>query len=98
VYEFEADYLIKLNDKSRQEDLVKAWERLVERNSENKEYLLGFEKAKNISPDNRKVFWEELEVKYPKSTSIKVIPLGFLEGIKFEFFVDTRRRISNRSG
>ena len=81
IYEFEADYLAKLNDKSKQEDTIKAWEKLVERNPENKEYLYGLEKARNLSPTNRKEFWEELGEKYPKATSIKVIPLEFLEGI-----------------
>jgi N-alpha-acetyltransferase 15/16, NatA auxiliary subunit len=80
VYEFEADYLAKLDDKSKQEDLVKAWERLVERNPENKEYLFGLEKARNVSPENRKAFWEELAEKYPKANLVKVIPLEFLEG------------------
>jgi len=80
IYEFEADYLTKLNDKSKQEDKIKAWERLVERNPENKEYLFGLEKANDISPANRKAFWEELGTKYPKATCIKVIPLDFLEG------------------
>jgi hypothetical protein len=80
VYEFEADYLSKLNDKSKHEDLVNAWEKLVERNPENKDYLIGLEKAKNLSPADRKTFWEGLAAKYPKATSIKVIPLEFLEG------------------
>jgi NMDA receptor-regulated protein 1 len=80
IYEFEADYLTKLNEKSKQEDKIKAWERLVERNPENKEYLFGLEKANDISPANRKAFWEELGTKYPKATCIKVIPLEFLEG------------------
>jgi len=80
VYEFEADYLSKLNDKSKHEDLVNAWEKLVERNPENTEYLMGLEKAKNVSPADRKAFWEELAAKYPKAISIKVIPLGLLEG------------------
>lgn len=78
VYEFEADYLSKLNDKSKHEDLVNACEKLVERNPENKEYLMELEKAKN--PSDRKAFWEELAAKYPKATSIKVIPLEFLQG------------------
>src|SRR5579859_341529 len=81
VYEFEADYLSKLKDKSKHEDLVNAWEKLVERNPENKEYLVGLEKAKNST--DRKAFWEELATKYPKATSIKVIPLEFLEGEHF---------------
>jgi NMDA receptor-regulated protein 1 len=80
VYEFEADYLSKLDDRSKQEDLVKAWERLVDRNPENKTYLYGLEKANNIPITDRKTFWRNLAVKYPKATSIKVIPLGFLEG------------------
>ena len=91
VYEFEADYLTKLNDKSKQEDLVQAWERLVERNPENKEYLFGLEKARNITTANRKAFWEELAAKYPKATAIKVIPLEFLEGIYSPFAINRRR-------
>jgi hypothetical protein len=81
IYEFEANYLTKLNDKSRKEDSINAWERLVERNSENKEYLFGLENAKDIREGDRKAFWSELAEKYPKSTIIKVIPLSFLEGI-----------------
>jgi len=81
IYEFEAEYLARWNDNSEKEDTIKAWEKLVERNPENKEYLYGLEKAKNISPSSRKEFWEELEENYPKATCIKVIPLGFLEGI-----------------
>ena len=80
VYEFEANYLMKLNDKSRKEDLIKAWERLVERNSENKDYLFGLERANEISDKDRKSFWEGLAEKFPKSNSIKVLPLTFLEG------------------
>lgn len=99
VYEFEADYLMKLNDKSKQEDLVKAWERLVERNPENKEYLFGLEKARNISSDNRKAFWEELGEKYPKANLIKVIPFEFLEGTSvFSSIANNRRRLPNCSG
>jgi hypothetical protein len=83
VYEFEADYLSRLSDKSKYEDLVSAWEKLVERNPENKEYLTGLEKAKNLAPADRKAFWEELATKYPRATSIKVIPLEFLEGTPY---------------
>ena len=82
IYEFEAEYLSKLQDFSKQEEVVKAWERLVERNPESKDYLYGLERAMNISPDNRKSFWEDLSGKYPRATSIKLIPLEFLEGIK----------------
>jgi len=87
IYEFEADYLTRLNDKSKQEDLVKAWEKLVERNPDNNEYLFGLENAMDISPADRKGFWEELAQKYPKSTSIKVVPLTFLEGISRPFHI-----------
>jgi N-alpha-acetyltransferase 15/16, NatA auxiliary subunit len=80
VYEFEADYLSKLNDKSKEEDLVTAWERLVQRNPDSKEYLLGLEKARKITDGDRKAFWQELESKFPKASTIKVIPLEFLEG------------------
>ena len=79
VYEFEAAYLSKLNDKSKREDLINAWEKLVDRNPENKDYLMGLENAK--APSDRKVFWEELAKKYPKAISIKTIPLEFLEGM-----------------
>ena len=85
IYEFEADYLTKLNDNLKQEDLIKAWEKLVERNPDNNDYLFGLEKAKDISIADRKTFWEELAQKYPKATSIKVIPLGFLEGTLTRF-------------
>jgi hypothetical protein len=72
---------MKLNDKSKWESLIKSWERLVERNPDNKEYLFGLEKAKEITDyDGRKTFWQTLASKYPKSTSIKVIPLDFLHG------------------
>jgi hypothetical protein len=81
VYEFEADYLMRLNDKSKHEDLIKAWEKLVDRNPENKDYIFGLEKARNISVESRKAFWHELGTQYPKATSIKLIPLEFLEGI-----------------
>jgi hypothetical protein len=80
IYEFEADYLMKLNDKSKHDDVIMAWERLVERNPEDKRYLLGLEKARNVQPENRKAFWDGLAKKYPKSNSIKVIPLQFLQG------------------
>ena len=80
VYELEADHLAKLNDKSKHEDLVKSWDRLVQRNPDNKDYLFGLERAMNISAEGRKAFWEELARKYPKGTTIKVVPLGFLEG------------------
>jgi len=80
IYEFEADYLTKLNDKSKHDNLVEAWERLVERNPENKGYLFGLEKARIVQPHERKAFWEELAMKYPKSNSIKLIPLEFLQG------------------
>jgi hypothetical protein len=81
IYEFEADYLSKMNDESKRDESITAWERLVERNPENREYLLGLEKAQNLSPADRKTFWEELAIKYPKATSIKLIPLDFLEGM-----------------
>jgi len=76
---------MKLNDKSKQEDLIKAWEKLVDRNPENREYLFGLEKAKNISLAERKSFWEELAQKYPKTTSVKVIPLDVLQGGPHEY-------------
>jgi hypothetical protein len=87
VYEFEADYLSKLNDKSKQEDLVQSWERLVDRNPDCKEYLLGLEKARNIPDRDRKTFWEELAMKYPKASTIKVIPLEFLEGTHIVYWL-----------
>jgi hypothetical protein len=80
IYELEADYLARLNDELKKEDLINAWEKLVERNPDNKDYLFGLEKAKDISPADRKTFWEELAQRYPKASSIKVIPLEFLEG------------------
>jgi N-alpha-acetyltransferase 15/16, NatA auxiliary subunit len=88
IYEFEAEYLMKLNDESKKADLIDAWEKLVERNPENEHYLFGLEKARNISDADRKAFWEELAQEYPKSTAIKVIPLGFLEGDEFRIAVD----------
>jgi NMDA receptor-regulated protein 1 len=98
VYEFEADYLSKLNDKSKYEDLVNAWEKLVDRNPENKEYLTGLEKAENLAPADRKAFWEDLAMKYPRATSIKVIPLEFLEGTPTRNVIDVRRRFQNSGG
>jgi NMDA receptor-regulated protein 1 len=80
IYEFEADYLMKLNDKSKHDDVVKAWERLVDRNPEDQEYLFGLEKVRNVQTDERKAFWEDLAKKYPKSNAIKLIPLEFLQG------------------
>jgi hypothetical protein len=80
IYEFEAKYLAELNDKSKRGDLIEAWERLVDRNPDNKEYLLGLEKAKNVSGPERKAFWERLAANYPKAACIKVIPLEFLHG------------------
>jgi hypothetical protein len=70
-----------LNDKSKREDLIDAWERLVDRNPDNKDYLFGLEKARLLSGAEPKTFWEELAAKYPKAAAIKVIPLDFLEGI-----------------
>jgi len=52
----------------------------VERNPENRGYLFGLEKAKILHTHERKAFWEGLAKKYPKSISIKVIPLEFLQG------------------
>jgi len=80
IYEFEADYLMRLNDKSKHSEVVEAWERLVERNPDDKEYLFGLEKVKNVQPGDRKTFWEELAKKYPKSNAIKLTPLEFLQG------------------
>lgn len=86
IYEFEANYLSKLNDKSKREDLIDAWERLVDRNPDNKDYLFGLETAKLSSGVEPKKFWEELAAKYPKAAAIKVIPLEFLEGMPFSGF------------
>jgi NMDA receptor-regulated protein 1 len=80
IYEFEADYLMKLNDKSKYDDVVRAWERLVERNPGDQEYLIGLEKVKNVQPEDRKAFWDDLAKKYPKSNAVKLIPLEFLQG------------------
>ena len=88
IYEFEADYLARLNDESRKEDLIKAWEKLVERNSENRDYLFGLEKARAVSEGDRKKFWEDLALQYLRATAIKLIPLEFLEGDDFRIAVD----------
>jgi len=89
IYEFEASYLMKLNDKSNRGELITAWERLVERNPENRDYLFGLEKASALADyDARKKFWESLAAKYPRSTSIKVIPLDFLHGASFSSKTD----------
>jgi len=88
IYEFEAEYLMKSTDKSKKEDLINAWERLVERNPENKDYLFGLEKANNVKENERKAFWEKLAETYPKSTIIKVIPLTFLEGYSCDLVTD----------
>lgn len=71
---------MKLNDKSRHDDLINAWERLVERNPEDNGYLFGLEKARNVQPETRREFWMDLAKKYPKSNAIKLIPLEFLQG------------------
>jgi hypothetical protein len=88
VYEFEANYLTRLNDDSKRQETIKAWEKLVDRNPENREFLFGLEKARNLSPTDRKSFWQELAVKYPKATSIKLIPLDFLEGNSLYDWID----------
>jgi N-alpha-acetyltransferase 15/16, NatA auxiliary subunit len=98
IYEFEAKYLAKLNEKSKRGDLIEAWERLVDRNPDNKEYLLGLEKAKNVSGPRRKAFWEELAANYPKAGCIKVIPLEFLEGFLSSNLINSRRRVQNSGG
>ena len=81
IYEFEANYLTKLNDPRHHEELIEAWSRLVDRNPENREFLFGLEKAHNLAEEERKGFWEGLATTYPKSTAIKLIPLDFLQGI-----------------
>lgn len=98
IYEFEANYLAKLNDRSKQDDLIDAWERLVDRNPDNKDYLFGLEKVKLQTGVERRAFWDELATKYPKAAAIKSIPLEFLEGTPVSHLIDGRRPVQNSGG
>lgn len=84
VMEYRAKYLLELGRKKEAEREYRA---LVKRNSENREYLFKLEEALSIDPSNtklRKILYEKLAQKYPRSIVIKAIPLEFLTGADFK--------------
>lgn len=81
VMELRAKYLMKLG---RNEEAVKAFRALIDRNPELKTYYDGLVTAMGIDPTDHKALkavYDEYAEKHPKSDSAKRIPLDFLEGI-----------------
>ncbi|KAF5093133.1 hypothetical protein D0Z03_002538 [Geotrichum reessii] len=84
VMKYRAKYLLELG---RNKEAEKEYRALIKRNPENREYLFKLEEALSINPENtklRKILYERLAQKYPKSVVIKSVPLEFLTGSDFK--------------
>lgn len=80
LLELRAKYLSALG---RKEEAVKAFRTLIDRNSECKIYYEGLAAAMGIEPSDHKALkaiYDEYAKKYPKSDSVRRLPLNFLEG------------------
>lgn len=80
VLELRAEYLAKLG---RKEEAVKAYRRLIDRNSEYKKYYDGLIAALDVDTNDQKAFkavYDEYAEKYPRSDAARRLPLDFLEG------------------
>lgn len=84
VMEYRAKYLLELGKKKEAEREYRA---LIKRNPDCREYLFKLEEALGIAPANtqlRKILYDRLAEKYPKSNAIRAIPLEFLTGAEFK--------------
>lgn len=95
VMELKAQYLLKLN---RSEEAQKAYRALLDRNSENRAYYEGLEKALNLDKTKEEDWPQLIEVyefyaaKSERFDAPRRIPLDFLSGDKFRTAVDVYLR------
>ena len=85
VLELRATYLAKLE---REEETIKAYRALIDRNSEYKKYYDGLIEAMGLEPTDhqaRKAVYDEYAQKYPRCDAARRLPLDFLEGTDFIF-------------
>ena len=84
VMEKRAEYLLHLDQRSEAE---KAYEALIERNSECRIYYHGLIAAKGIDTADKqalRALYQEYSERYPKADGPRRIPLDFLEGEDFK--------------
>ncbi|RDW71923.1 putative NMDA receptor-regulated protein 1 [Coleophoma crateriformis] len=88
VLELRAEYLAKLG---RNEEAVKAYRALLDRNSEHKAYYDGLVEVMDISSTDleaRKAIYDEYAERFPRCDAARRLPLDFLEGNAFREVAD----------
>lgn len=79
VMEARANYLTRLG---KQDEAIKAWRALVDRNSEHAEYYWSLIDTMDIAndPAKKKAIFDEYAEKYPRCNAARRLPLDFLTG------------------
>ena len=88
ILELRARYLLDLNRSSEAEEV---FQKLIQRNQENRAYYEGLQVAKGIENSDTDVlefFYAEFSKRYPKSDAPRRIPLDFLTGNEFRKAAD----------
>lgn len=87
VLEKRAEYLLKLG---RMEEAQAAYRVLIERNAEKRVYYVGLEQALELKEEDtqkKKELYAEFAEQYPRSDAPRRVPLNFLDGTLYIFFL-----------
>lgn len=93
-----AQVYLKLN---RRTEAEAEYMKLLDRNADNRQYYVGLEEARDLhnkGEDAKLQLYDELRVKYPRSTLIRRIPLNYATSENFRLRVDNYLRHALHKG